>query len=301
MRIRHPGKIRKGLWFLGREESGVYLLEGDHGSMIISGGMSYIVPDVLRQFEEFGIDPGRIKKILILHSHFDHVGIVPFLKRRYPMIEVYGSQRGWEILQMEKAIATINEFSRAASKRMGMEKVFSTYDLEWRKEITGKKIKEGDKIDLGGLEVSIFEIPGHSSCCIAAYVADWKALFPSDGGGIPFKEIILPSGNSNYTNFQQSLEKLNGLEVEYFCADHYGYIVGEEAKYFICQTIEIARQQRLLMEEAYRRHRDIEATAKELISSFYEEHPDYLLPPEILFGVYCQMIRHIASASEGNV
>jgi len=299
MRIRNPGKVRDRLWFLGREESGIYLLEGKDGFMIVSGGMSYILPDLLRQFKEFGIDEEGITKLLILHAHFDHVGIVPFFKRRHPKLEVYASGRGWEILQMGKAINTINEFSQTVTKRVGKEEVYSTLDLDWRDDITGKTVCEGDRIDLGGLEVSILEIPGHSSCCIAAYVPEFKALFPTDGGGIPFDETIVTSGNSNYTKYQQSLERLQGLEVEYYCADHYGYVTGEEAREFIPKTIEMARQQRARIEEAYRSTKDVDLAAQKLISSFYNENPYYFLSPEIFLEVYRQMVRHIANVMEG--
>lgn len=301
MRIRKPGKVRERLWFLGREESGVYLLEGNDGFMIISGGMSYIVPDLLQQFREFGIDEEKITKLLILHAHFDHVGIIPFFKRRHPKMEIYASRRGWEILQMEKAINTINEFSRTITKRMGEEEVYPTYDLDWRDDVTGKTVCEGDRIDLGGLEVSILEIPGHSSCCIAAYVPEFKALFPTDGGGIPFDETIVASGNSNYTKYQESLERLKGLEVEYYCADHYGYVTGEEARKFISKSIEMARQQRARIEEIYRSTKDIDLAAKKLISFFYNANSDYFLSPEISLEVYRQMVRHIANVMEGNV
>ena len=301
MRIRNPGKVRDRLWFLGREESGVYLLEGKDGFMIVNGGMSYIVPDLLRQLKEFGIAEEKITKLLILHAHFDHVGVVPFFKRRYPKLEVYASSRAWEILQMEKAINTINEFSRTVTKKLGKEEVYSTFDLDWRDDVTGKTIREGERIDLGGLEVSISEIPGHSSCCIAAYVPEFKALFPTDGGGIPFDETIMTSGNSNYTKYQQSLEKLKGLEVEYYCADHYGYVIGEEAREFISKSIEMARQQRARIEEAYRSTKDIDLAAQKLISSFYNENSNYFLSPEIFLDVYRQMVRHIASVIEGNV
>jgi glyoxylase-like metal-dependent hydrolase (beta-lactamase superfamily II) len=299
MRIRKPGKVQERIWFLGREESGVYLLEGNNGSMIVSGGMSYIVSDLLQQFEEFGIDESRIKKLLILHSHFDHVGIVPFFKRRHPDIEVYASLRGWEILQMDKAILTINEFSQNVAKRMGKEDVYSTYDLEWRNDVSGKAIREGDRIDLGNLEVSILEIPGHSSCCIAAYVPELKALFPTDGGGIPFNETIVTSGNSNYTKYQQGLERLKDLDVDYYGADHYGYVIGEEAWEFIPKSIEMAKKNRVLMEQVYRSTRDIDAAARNLISSFYKENPSYFLSPEIFLDVYRQMVRHIATVIEG--
>ena len=241
MRTRSPGKVREQLWYLGREESGVYLLEGKDGSMLISGGMSYIIPDLLQQLKEFGIDEMRIKKLLILHAHFDHLGIVPFFKRRYPGLEVYASQRGWEILRMAKAIDTINDFSRRVTNRVGKEEICSIYDLDWRDDVAGKTVREGDRIDLGSLEVTLWEIPGHSSCCIAAYVPALKALFPTDGGGIPFDQTIITSGNSNFTKYQQNLERLKTLDVEHYCADHYGYVTGEEAREFIPRTIEIAR------------------------------------------------------------
>ena len=299
MRIQKPGKVHERIWFLGREESGVYLLEGDEGSMMVSGGMSYIVSDIIRQFKEFRIDESRIKKLLILHSHFDHVGIIPFFKRRNPEMEIYASERAWEILQMDKAILTINEFSRNVEKRMKREDIASAYDLEWRNDVSGKTIREGDRIDLGGLEVLILEIPGHSSCCIAAYIPKLKALFPTDGGGIPFDQTIVTSGNSNYTKYQQSLERLKDLKVDYYCADHYGYVIEEEAREFISKSIEMAKINRTQMEEAYRSSQDIDAAARKIISSFYEENPSYFLSPEIFLDVYRQMVRHIAMVIEG--
>lgn len=298
MRIRKPGKVREGLWFLGCEESGIYLLEGENGCMIVSGGMSYIVPDLLQQFKQFDVNENRINKILILHSHFDHVGIVPFFKRRHPEMNIYASERAWEILGMEKAILTINEFSRNVAKRMKRENIYTTYDLEWRNDVSGQTIREGEQIDLGGLEVAVFEIPGHSSCTLAAYVPQLKVLFPTDGGGIPFNETIVTSGNSNFTKYQQNLERLKGLEVNYYCADHYGYVVGEEAGEFISKSIEMAGKTRARMEQAYRSTRDIDLAARKLISSFYEENPSYFLSPEIFLDVYRQMVRHIASTIE---
>ena len=298
MRIRQPGKIRDNLWLLGKEESCVYLLEGNAQSMIISGGMSYIVPDLLQQFEIFGINEARIKKLLILHAHFDHVGIVPFFKGLYPELEIYASVRAWELLSQQKTIDTINEFSRNIAERMRMEKVYDTYDLEWRVDITGKPVSEGDRIDLGNLEAQIYETPGHSSCSISAYVHNLKALFASDGGGIPYKDIIIASGNSNFTKFQQSLEKLKDLDVEYACADHYGYLTGDEAKDFVRKTIVAAKDRRGSMEEIYRRTWDIEATVNEMASSFEKENPDYIISREINRGVYRQMVRHVAGAIE---
>jgi glyoxylase-like metal-dependent hydrolase (beta-lactamase superfamily II) len=78
--------IAYGVW-VGRSQASISL-RGEDGFLVINGGLSYIVPDVLKQMEDVGIDEGRITKLLILHSHFDHVGIVPFLKRRHSTMPV---------------------------------------------------------------------------------------------------------------------------------------------------------------------------------------------------------------------
>ena len=215
-------------------------------------------------------------------------------------MEVYASGRAWEILHRPKAIETINDFSRSVARRMGREEVYSIYDIAWRDDVTGKTVREGDRIDLGGVSVTILEIPGHSSCTIAAYVPELKALFPSDGSGIPFKGIIIPSGNSNYTQYQKNLERLNTLEVDYLCADHYGYVAGEEAREFNAKTIEAAHQHRSLMEETYRSTNDIDVAAKKLTTSFFAQYPDYFLSPDIFLEVYRQMVRHVVGGMEEN-
>lgn len=294
MRVRKPGKVCQGLWFLGREESCVYLLEGAQESMLISGGMAYIVPDVLEQMDRFGLDPLRLAHILILHAHFDHVGIVPYFKRTWPSVQVLASARAWELLGTPKVLETINSFSRQVASRMGRLEVLDTHDLDWRQDIRGKSVAEGDVIDLGDLEVQILETPGHSSCSITAWAAKIGALFASDGGGIPFKETIITSGNSNYTQFQRNLERLRELPARYICADHYGYVCGEEAQGFMARAVEMAQRRRELMEEVYRRTRDIDEAARELTRGFYAENPDYLLTPEIFQGVFRQMLRHVA-------
>ncbi|MBW6485911.1 MAG: MBL fold metallo-hydrolase [Syntrophobacterales bacterium] len=296
MRHRNAGKVCDRLWYLGREESGVYLLEGDDCSLIISGGMSYLAPVVLEQMREFQINEAKIDKLIILHAHFDHVGLVPFFKRRYPELQIFALARGWEILKMEKAIGTINSSSLMVAKRVGVEDLLKGMDLEWRDDVSGSVVEEGSVLDLGGLTVRVLETPGHSSCSLSAYCQEIKALFPSDGGGIPFEDIIAPAGNSNFTQYQQSLAKLSSLPVDIFCADHYGYVTGEEANNYIQNSMESAREHRTKIEAIYRRTGSVEETVQEVVAAVYKERPNYFLSPEIYAGVYRQTVRHIASA-----
>ncbi|HTY24079.1 MAG TPA: MBL fold metallo-hydrolase [Desulfomonilaceae bacterium] len=299
MRVRTPGKVCDHLWRLGTTETGVYLLKGREESMIISGGMSYIVPSVMSQLNEFGLREDQIRALLILHSHFDHVGVVPFLHGRNPAMKIYASERAWQILSDPRSITTINDFSRGVTARMGLEKVYDEYELDWSLGIAGEKVSDGDIIDVGGIEIHILETPGHSSCSISAYVPQLRALFPSDGGGIPFEDVIVPAANSNYTQYMESLKKLQPLEVGYLCADHYGFVHGDEARHYMYRSLEAAQDEYSKLKEIYLRTRDVDVAAQEVASSFLAENPDYFLTREIYEGICRQQMKHVAKQFKG--
>jgi glyoxylase-like metal-dependent hydrolase (beta-lactamase superfamily II) len=292
MRVRKAGKITDHLWYLGREESGVYCLEGGNGAMLINGGLTFILPDVLEQIQSFGIDAGEIKKFLILHSHFDHTGIVPYIKRTWPAIEILASAPAWKILAMPKAIEIMNAYGRMSAQMAGAGDALKAYDLDWRDDITGTAVSEGDLIDLGGISVQIFETPGHTNCSITAYEPTMKALFPSDGGGIPFADVCFPSMNTNTIQYLESLEKMKPLPVRYYCADHYGYITGDEAVGFIDLSLTEGRRWKAELENCYRKHGgDLDAAARAITDDFYRLNPGYFIAPDILEGVFKQMLK----------
>ena len=297
MRFQKPGKIESNLWYLGTEESGVYFLKGDRGAALINGGMSYILPDVLAQMKQSGIDPGEITMLLILHSHFDHVGIVPYFKRNYPAIEVLASEAAVKTFEKPKAIEFINSYNRLSAGEKNES--LKGFDLEWRTDIEPSVVREGEIIDLGGVALKVYETPGHSNCSISAYEPDAGILFGSDAIGIPFADKLFPSMNTNIEQFLNSLEKLRALKINLFCADHYGYITGDEAQRIVSKTIEEALKWKARLFEVFRRNTfDIDAAAGEITSSFYREMSGYFLASEILEGVFKQIFKNIAKSSQ---
>ncbi len=293
MRNRIPGKICEHVWYLGRQESGIYLVEGSDSSMIISGGMSYIAPDVLAQLREFAVDEKKIHKLVILHSHFDHVGLVPLFSKRLEDLTVYASRHAWDTLHNTGNIQQINTFNAMEMKRVNAPFDLAQNDLLWHTDLEGIIVTEGDSIDLGEIHVEFLETPGHSKCSISAYIPQIKALFPSDSGGIPFKNGIIPSGNWNYTKFQNSLRKLNSLDVDYLCADHYGYVTGHEAQEFISRTIQTSEQFCTMIQAVYRRAGSVEKTVNRMIRYTLALHKEYFLSPDLLYEVYPPMVHHI--------
>lgn len=294
MRIRQAGQIDQGLWLLGTQESCVYLLEGAETSVLISAGMPYILPDLFRQMASWGMTPEKIEHVVILHAHFDHVGVVPYLKRSRPDMKIYASARGWEVLANPRAVSVINEFSETVRRRMkGSEDPLAGMDWMWRDDVKGEILAQGDMLDIGGRQVRFFETPGHSSCSISAWVPGLNVLFPSDSVAIPYRDEYIIAVGSNFEKYLASLDKLAGLDVGKICADHYGCIVGEEARGYIAQTRAATLQMMDRMREALGREGSVGEAARQLIRFHYELRPDYFVHPDILLRTYTQMLKQL--------
>jgi 2-aminobenzoylacetyl-CoA thioesterase len=92
--------------------------------------------------------------------------------------------------------------------------------------------------------------------------------------------------------------KLRTLNVDIFCADHYGFVTGREAERYIPRSIDAAVETRAMIEALFRRTGSLDATVKSLVDDTYSRSPDYILTPEITAGIYRQTVRHIAAALE---
>jgi glyoxylase-like metal-dependent hydrolase (beta-lactamase superfamily II) len=299
MRIREWGKVCNQVWRLGNAECCVYLIHGSRRTLMLNGGLAALVPQVLDQLRQLGRTPADIDVYLIMHSHFDHNGCVPYFKRQNPAMTVYASRRAVEVLRKPAVVESINRQARFAIDAHGLADIESQYELGWWPEMPIKEISEGDSIDLGDLHLEILETPGHAPCCISAYIPELKMLFPSDSAAIPFGDKFLPYGTSNFIQFQASLHKLEHLPVEYLCSDHYAWISGDEARGYIGSTIVEAERRRRLMLEAYERCGTIDAAAEELATQFQDESVGDLMPWTAFLDTFRAMVRVVVAHAGG--
>ena len=295
MRIKQAGLISEGLWFLGTEESCVYLLEGSQSSVLINAGLSHALPEFFRQIVAWGISEKKIEHLVILHAHFDHVGVVPCLKRQWPHLTVYASARGWDVLANPQAVSVINEFTKRVCRRVtGSTDVLTSLDWQWRDDVLGETLQQNDRIDLGDRQIEIHETPGHSSCSISVYVPQLKALFPSDAAAIPYANEYVIAAGSSFDRYQQSLEKLGMLNVKLVCADHYGAILGDEARHYISQSKVATNRMIDALQLALREEGSVERAAAQLVKLHFERRPDYFVSPDILLRTYTQMLKQFS-------
>jgi glyoxylase-like metal-dependent hydrolase (beta-lactamase superfamily II) len=296
--ITEPCKITERITFLGRFESCVYVVDGGEDSVLIGGGLSYIVPDMLQQFIDFGVDEEKIKKLFILHAHYDHSGIVPYFKKRWPWVEVISSERAEKSFSDPKISAALAKLNRKAADSVGLAEQAEKEGFLFTEVEVDRTVKGGDIIQCGDLTLEVIDTPGHSSCSISIYIPQEKALFTSDSAGVCFDGQIAPTANSNYDLYQQTLEKLVQYDVSVVLPEHFGLAIGKEARSYITRSIEAAKRERAMLEESYRRTRDIEKSTEEITDILVKETPAPFIPRAVRATVVSQMLRFLAATMD---
>lgn len=302
MLINKPGYIENNLLLLGDKSVCMYLLKGDE-YLLIGGGMSYIVPTIEAQFDKFKIDRSKIMGLLILHSHFDHAGAVTYFSKAYPKMEIFGSKGVEKIFGMEKAVKITAKLDKAARQRFGVADQFSGISLELENPYLTKVLTEGDNLELGnGVNVSIYDTPGHSKCSMMAYVPDQKYLFPSDGMPIPVlaDNNFIVMANDNLPIYLKTLERIKELNTlgGVICFEHGGAFIGEDADTYMQKAIELTRNQYEFYRQELEKGADPVKLVKTEVAKIMADGTFNLITEEILTQVFTSMVLSVKAVQK---
>ena len=293
-----PGWITEKILLLGRRESCVYLVKGNDEYALIGGGTAYIVPDILDQLDRFNVPEDQIRRMIILHSHFDHCGIIPFFKKRWPRAVVAASGRAKTLLSTPKIVQSIDQLNQFLISSMGREDDARSLGIDFPGITVDQVLKGGDTLICGGVRLDVMDVPGHSSCSIAVYMPEEKALFASDAGGIPFGNNVFTAANSNFDQYLSSLDKMSSHDVDIHLAEHYGARTGTDGREFLKKAKASAIESRKILEASYARTRDIEQSTREITHMLMADSPVDFFPQEVIALVVGQMLTYIAKQNQ---
>jgi glyoxylase-like metal-dependent hydrolase (beta-lactamase superfamily II) len=154
-----PIKLFDSLYFVGTTAVGAFIIDtGDGLVMLDTGSGDADAALMASDMKKLGLDPSKIKLILISHEHFDHYGGVQYLKRNFcPKAKVAISLVGWNMLQ--------------------------TYPPDWAHISSWPQsvdiyLTDGMKIKVGNVIFQIVATPGHSPGCMSF-------IFPVTDNGSP--------------------------------------------------------------------------------------------------------------------
>ena len=181
--------------------------------MIIEGGTGPTYEIIVSQIKSLGIDPVKIKYIALTHTHGDHVGAVPRLRKLWPHIKILGGVTADKFLKKDRFVKeflpTDKMIGNILLEKGDIERLPDEL-AEYRFEADGV-VEEGSVIDLGGgIRWHVYNTPGHSPCHISFFEEKEGTVAIGDITVYhdPIKDIFWPNYFSSLVD--PSYDKKNG-------------------------------------------------------------------------------------------
>ena len=203
-----PVRVVGNIYYVGTEELGSYLLTGKEGFILLDVPLEANAKLVLRNVEDLGFDPKKIRVLLNSHAHADHAGGFAAVKKKTGA-KLYLSARDGELA----ARGGRNDF--AFGDRFPYPPVAAD-----------RTVKDGDTVRLGEISMTAVSTPGHTQGCTT-----WRSTVVHHGK--PLDVLFLCSltapgyklvGNEKYPqiagDFRRSFERLRQLQPDVFLSNH---------------------------------------------------------------------------------
>lgn len=265
MWIYQSGKITERIYFLGNMAFPVYLIKGSRTALIDSG-VTICGPFILKDLEKYLGNPRDLNLNLLTHSHFDHCGSSPFLKRNIPGLKIGASEVASQVFSNPRAIELIQSLSFELEKGMELP---PGADISFKGLEVDTILKDGDLIDLGkGTKIEVISTPGHTRCCLSYYLKKDQALFFSEAGGVPDAEgKIQPQFLSSYSDYLTSLRRMAQYPIKMIGLAHGGILTGKEVEGYLENSIKETRD----FKERIKRYLDKYREMKEAVEVIARE------------------------------
>lgn len=235
-RSYRPGMLTPKFYLLGTPFYPAYLAMGDIG-MIIEGGISATAQLLIDQIKELNIPPEKIQYVTLTHTHPDHIGAIPHLKKLWPHIKVIGGSVAAKLLQREEAVKEFLQVDASINENLLIRGEIA----EWPPEVDNyafqvdKIVADGEKIDLGSGNVwTALETPGHSSCHVSYYNQAEGIVVIGDATGLydPMRDIFWPNYFNSLESYCNSMRKLAALPAQIGVLSH-NYTLGDFKHHFL--------------------------------------------------------------------
>jgi glyoxylase-like metal-dependent hydrolase (beta-lactamase superfamily II) len=162
--IHVVGGGRFGFGISGELDCHVYVIDGGSELALVDPGLGMPgdLDKVLANMADDGLDPKRVRKLILTHYHADHIGAAREFQDRFD-VEVYAAQAGAEAIRTGDEQAVSLDVAKAAG--------FYPADYRLPPCPVHVELVEGDTVSIGDLTLQTWETPGHS----AAHLSFWFA------------------------------------------------------------------------------------------------------------------------------
>lgn len=201
----------------GVGEGAVFLIRGE-ANLLFEAGMAYAAAPMVERIKET-LGGARVDAVLLSHAHYDHVSGLPAVRREWPEVKVYASEKAKEILAKPSALETIRRLSGEAADAAGLfwDPNYRDADLQ-----VDTPLKDQETVRIGDHEVHAFATVGHTRDSFS-YVIDRELMLCSETVGVMGpKGGYMPSFLVDYLGAEESIRRSRAYPVKEIILNHYG-------------------------------------------------------------------------------
>src|SRR4051794_36954159 len=94
-----PAKVADNFYFLGTKIHSAWALVGSEGIIVIEALFDYAAKDeILDGLKKVGLDPGKVKYLILSHAHGDHDGGAKLLQEEIPRVHLIYGAEDWDAI-----------------------------------------------------------------------------------------------------------------------------------------------------------------------------------------------------------
>ena len=196
------------------------LIFGSEKTALYDAGMACFSDNLIYNIELALAEENRtLDYILISHTHYDHIGALPYVLDKWPNAVVCGNEKASRVFKSETALATMKSLGENASRLYRNGEIAVKVDGMRIDRI----VKDGDEISLGDRTVRVLETKGHTDCSLSYYILPDKVLIASESTGTlrgPGRMHTAPL--KSVADSLASANRLKNLDYECLIIPHYG-------------------------------------------------------------------------------
>lgn len=233
-----------------------YLAKSEEAAVLFDPGMAYYADITIEKVKKL-LGERPLNAVFLTHSHYDHVGALPYIRRCWPGVKVYGADYARKVLVKPAARETILDLSREAAENNGRI-LDPSYPLELL--FVDETVKDGDEIEIGDMTIKVIESVGHTRCSLSFIIDDKILLAAESIGTLGVHGEYMPQFLIDYGKTLETIGKCRKLGDKQLWLSHHG-AVGQTS------------------EELWQWFEDELVKAKDIILSIIRDYP---LPEEQL-------------------
>jgi glyoxylase-like metal-dependent hydrolase (beta-lactamase superfamily II) len=273
-----------------------YIIKGKEKHLMIDAGINMMGPAYIASLEKIFGDRNALDYVFATHSHFDHLGSIPYLKRKLPCLQAGAFERVGALMKKQSVLdlmTSLSELQRGFFQNIvGDEDVrIETVDFEFN-------LKEGDSFDLGGVTCEVYHVPGHTGDSLAFFIPEIRALFAGEAYGIPEGDKdgqIQVEFLSSYDDYVSSLHKMIALQPKIIGMAHMWVFTDDDATEFLQRSLKATPGYRKLIEEYLdAANGDIDNAVQAMAKKEYDEKGTIAQPREAYMENLKAQVRRVA-------